>query len=222
MVGSTLWLGRGIQYISDSTMTSKDSNRWNPNSLGSWGAKNQEPCIFFWLLSGSQTWQCKSLFYTVNGGFLKWGYPYIHFNGICWFFPLQTIYFGLPPFMDTPKLLLNVINIYTIIHIIMYIIYIWIFAWFWEFWGAAHQEHGTWVCFSPLKWSFHCRGNPRRPLKRKELSASKPSTTPLGRTAQKNWWQFDETQRNEFLKLTVLALDLFGSQAMVLVLEVHI
>jgi hypothetical protein len=76
--------------------------------------------------------------------------------------------------------------------------------------------------FSPLKWSFHCRGNPRRPLKRKELSASKPSTTPLGRTAQKNWRQFDETQRNEFLKLTVLALDLFGSQAMVLVLEVHI
>ena len=121
MVGSTLWLGRGIQYISDSTMTSKDSNRWNPNSLGSWGAKNQEPCIFFWLLSGSQTWQCKSLFYTVNGGFLKWGYPYIHFNGICWFFPLQTIYFGLPPFMDTPKLLLNIIKfIYYYIYIIIY------------------------------------------------------------------------------------------------------
>ena len=45
----------------------------------------------------------KPSFSTALGGFLKWGY--LQSSSILdWDFPLETIYFGVPPFMETPKL----------------------------------------------------------------------------------------------------------------------
>ena len=54
------------------------------------------------LKHGDLRWLC--YFTLTKWGFVKWGCPQIiHFNRILQIFPLQTIHFGVSPFVETPK-----------------------------------------------------------------------------------------------------------------------